>query len=369
MLQTPSPPPQEAFFQTDFVRLRRWLPWLHLFRIWGMSLDARKIFIGAIGLWLVSHVPIQDLPEWSVTVPTEITGRPEMPQQSVHITPDMYSQSPGGISWSYLVPMMSLAHSLMRSTWSVTWALNVAHALIQFLVLLYVGVAISRMAAVEFTTGSRSSIKTNLNFANSHVIGSLFGLLIPGLMAALLWGMGTLLGPFASVAYLGMAVIGLVTILSAMVMLIVWCVVLSTPLVVGAVAVDHSDGFDSFSRSFYYLFNRGIYYLIMIIGSLLAFEFLYLWGVYFVQSIQLTMLSSVELTTQTGQSLSFWFAVLQALLEGWRMSIFWTTSTVCYFLVRLSADGTPLDQMWRKQATRPAGEVPLVGLADREANG
>ena len=70
--------------------------------------------------------------------------------------------------------------------------------------------------------------------------------------------------------------------------------------------------------------------------------------------------------TMAGSALSFWLQVFAWLLEGFAISFFWTAATIIYFLLRLSLDAKPLDQIFMPAAQPNGQTLPLVGIPAAE---
>ena len=58
-----------------------------------------------------------------------------------------------------------------------------------------------------------------------------------------------------------------------------------------------------------------------------------------------------------------WLHVLNIVCLGVVVSLFWSATTVIYFLLRQSDDGTPLDEVYIPGPPPKAEPLPLVGVA------
>ena len=127
------------------------------------------------------------------------------------------------------------------------------------------------------------------------------------------------------------------------------------PLAFAAVSVDGSDGFDAVSRSYSYVYQRPLQYLVyaalgIAIGMIgyffiawfvdLAILLIAGWGnaplADFMQGRPETLVSWV---------LSFWCWCFQMVKVGFLFGYFWACSTVIYVILRRSVDGTPIDEI------------------------
>lgn len=132
------------------------------------------------------------------------------------------------------------------------------------------------------------------------------------------------------------------------------------PLMVAAISTEGSDGFDGLSRAFGYVMNRPWYLLWLIVlacGVGLITTFFAWW--FFDIAAWLT--SSILQMPHPGAV--FWGEVQAALRVAVLASYFWSATTVIYFLLRQSDDGTPLDQVYIPGPPPKPEPLPLAGVA------
>ena len=60
---------------------------------------------------------------------------------------------------------------------------------------------------------------------------------------------------------------------------------------------------------------------------------------------------------------TLWLHVLNVTRIGVSVSLFWSATTVIYFLLRQSEDGTPLDQVYMPGPPPKPDSLPVVGVA------
>jgi hypothetical protein len=214
------------------------------------------------------------------------------------------------------------------------------------------GVALCRATAVQFCREEGPSFRHSLQWSFRRCPSSLGSLLTPlgfllmvGIVVAglslpgIVPGLGTLwlkmVAPVQTVL-----VYGLLAILALLPLL--W------PLIVAAVAVDDSDAFDAFSRSFSLITSRPWATLALlalcagatvVIGKILEYLAMItpactqqFCGFFLGESGKLTMQVSV----------GYWSRIVVATILS---SLFWSHVTIVYLFLRQAVDGTPLDTL------------------------
>lgn len=387
MLERPQPMLQEEFNMTDWARLRRWFPVLHLLRIWGIAFDWRKMLLGAVALFLATILPwvypsAEEPPaayrpgirgfEWTLVEYLQVsTDRFYQAFRYGNPLTDPQPHQPDILlmPWTSLRQSILLVGRFCSSPWN--WQQSrqlLVPAVIAIVMWSFFGIALARMTACEFTTGQRLGVGKAMRYAVEHLGNAIGALSLPGSLALVLWGLAWLCGRFVTVPYLGVASAAAAAFFSLLVTIIIWCLLLSFPLMIASVGVDRCDAFDSFSRSYHYLLNRGISMLLMLLGSLFALNFLFALAGDFSRSVELVVEQAVKVKAETFPAAhQSWVGLIHLFIEGLGISLFWTASTVVYFLTRHSADGMPLDVWWTPKPARAEGELPLMGIAERDA--
>ncbi|MDA0284414.1 MAG: hypothetical protein O3B86_13775, partial [Planctomycetota bacterium] len=180
------------------------------------------------------------------------------------------------------------------------------------------------------------------------------------------------------------------------------------PLMIAAISTEDSDGFDGLSRGFGYLIDRpwnaGLLAIVslsifavsrfvvaILIGltiSLGANAISRGYGTELVESspsvfnASVSVAASLEATLTNrvafawpdsiaGIAIVVWIGIPAVMLAGFGPSFFWSATTVTYFLLRHSDDGTPLDAVtdWplKSSLTADAAETP-IGNSPGEAD-
>jgi len=309
------------------------------------------------------------------------------------------------VAYSLLTPVRSLIEPCRvlfqtNNSWS-----PLAFAWTQLLWALAVwslfGGALCRMNALQFATRKRIGLFDALKFSRRQWQNYLVAPLLPLSAVMILQGFNWLLGWLASLApavgdvilAIGWCVVLFCGFLMAMLVL---GLALGWPLMIAAISTEDSDGFDGLSRTFGYLFDRPWHVALFAFSSLPIFAasrllvailvgltvslatdavergrgatavqpyFTYVFQAGLSHHSGLTPIGPAgvvastldsELTTihRVRQSEALpematfaWICIPALLYVGFGPAFFWSATTVTYFLLRQSDDGTPLDSV------------------------
>ncbi|MBC7816179.1 MAG: hypothetical protein IAG10_04705 [Planctomycetaceae bacterium] len=229
------------------------------------------------------------------------------------------------------------------------------------------GGALSRMMAVRFARDESVPLRAALRFSirnwQSYLYGPLLPLLGVGFFTLIAFSVGSLERWLIASNGMVLAVFGFVPVLCAVAMtFLLWLTAVGWPLMTVATSTEGSDGFDGLSRAFGYVLNRfwyllGLTLLVVIIGYFASGLLI----LFFETAFWLVDWSVGP--TSENDSGSLWFDVLNIVRLGVSVSFFWSATTVIYFLLRQSDDGTPLDQVYIPGPPPKAEPLPLVGVA------
>lgn len=341
--------------QTSAVQLRRdiyaFLPWLHLLRAVTIAMRPRMLVLGLIG-WGAVH--------WGIVATAacfpSAFWKPGI--DDVSVTTLAVKTMPVLPKWlSESWPFMSLLSPLRaifgtHASWS-----SVAAAWTLLLWALFVwgivGGAMSRLAAFQFARHERKGVRYALKFSARQCLSYLIAPLLPLTGVACLAGVSAVVGFLVNLeeAY----GFGVLTILmpiclglSYLMTLMLIGLGLGWPLMIAAISTEDSDGFDGLCRSFGFLWDRPwhIAGLMTLCG-----------GLFFVGNQAVTVfcdlatylmswsanLCDVVPGSKCGNTTArLWQQVGALPVQAFVPSFFFTASTVVYFLVRQSDDGTPL---------------------------
>ncbi|MEE3364543.1 MAG: hypothetical protein VX304_02775 [Planctomycetota bacterium] len=281
-----------------------------------------------------------------------------------------------------------------RDSWSET-AVEWSRFLVAIITWSLAGVMLVRLTAADVTRGESLSLAQVTRFGLGHVASLLSAALISLSCFGVLWGLGTMGGLIAKIPTAGPLVVSLLWFIPMVLGLLMAFVavgfVAGWPLMVATIGVEDSDGFDGFSHATGFLTDRpallgGYTVLGTIVGSIaicLAWCLLSLTLWLASASVstglnafaggdgELLAISSGESTSLVGGRevpaglvsdsespvenddvpfsstfLVFWTRVAYLLFVGYAASVFWGIVTGLYLIVRESADGIPVTQMW-----------------------
>lgn len=281
-----------------------------------------------------------------------------------------------------------------RDSWSET-AVEWSRFLVAIITWSLAGVILVRLTAADVTRGESLSLAQATGFGLRHVASLLSAALISLSCFGVLWGLGTVGGFIAKIPTAGPLVVSLLWFIPMVLGLLMGFVavgfVAGWPLMVATIGVEDSDGFDGFSHATGFLTDRpallgGYAVLGTIVGSIaicLAWCLLSLTLWLASASVstglsafgggdgELLAISSGESTSLVGGRevpaglvsdsespgedddvpfsstfLVFWTRVAYLLFVGYAASVFWAVVTGLYLIVRESADGIPMTQMW-----------------------
>ncbi len=365
----------------DSIRWHSVLPWLHLLRATQLALRIRVLFVSlcavvvfGMGEMAIRRLPFHEARESRGTLDEALVSTlpnlESLRSPTLDLSPHK-NESHLWLTWPWvtvaapakqLFPPFPQTWSGVAARWTeLLWAL-LAWAIF--------GGAITRMHAVRFARDSSVSPGHAVHFSSrlwtSYLYGpllpmlgvgglSLIGLCAGGLDSWLGGGRGgwlLILGWLPLVA--GFAIAALLILLGA-----------SWPLMVAAISVEGSDGFDGLSRAFGYVLNR-LWLFVWLVGLALGLGLLlnYFLMFFFQFSTHLAAWSTgINDGIREVRSFDLWKELVRLLHLAALVSYFWSATTVIYFLLRQSDDGTPLDQVYIPGPPPKAEPLPLVGLA------
>lgn len=375
----------------DTIRWHSALPCLHLLRATQLAFRARTIALAmlAVLIFALGNAALRNLPfvkgkdaEALFPVLTELSESLSEYKNSAEdqsrgwLIPREVPTEIGYRGWSegyrWMVwPLETVFRPARRlfdfgNRWS-----DVATAWTSLLWALFVwgvfGGALTRMMAVRFARDESVSVRTALRFSirnwQSYLYGPLLPMLGVGFFTLIAFSVGSVERWLAASNGLVLAVFGFVPLLCAVAMTFLLALMaVGWPLMTVAISTEGSDGFDGLSRAFGYVLNR----FWCLLGQTLL---VWLMG-YFTIGLLFAFFGTTSWLIDwsvgpisKGVSGVLWFDVLNVARLGVSISFFWSATTVIYFLLRQSDDGTPLDQVYIPGPPPKAEPLPLVGVA------
>ena len=362
-------------------RYRRFFPWLHLFRAFGISLALRQLLLSVLALgtlslatWLVSVIPTGETAQSDARFTAEswIAALPD--GQHLHPALKRATMAETARPW----------HDLLAATGgafrpgSTTNQRLMAH--VRFAIALAVwslfGVALCRLAAIQFARDEVGSFRQATQFAVTRWRHSVSAPLVP-LAASILvmLGVWTLVLPshlpFVGSAWLRVASPALLAGGSAVIVLLL-AAALGWPLMIAAIAVDDCDGFGGLSRSYSFWAGRPFHAIgFALVAALIEACILTVASLFFDAAIAMVHFGAVLATSDVEQLATIIRAcknVTNILLGTFEISLFWTSATIVYLLLRQAVDQKPFDQIAPDDSERPVrNPLPVVGIPATDA--
>ncbi|RLS56564.1 MAG: hypothetical protein DWH91_06415 [Planctomycetota bacterium] len=389
---------QEEFFLTDAARLRRWLPWLHLPAILRLAFDPRKLILSLMALVLLGIPSLirQKFDAQSHTVPL-----PWSPEGLFHPS----SRSLPGTEQIFANPAVILQESILQGPAVLTPVHNVygqgqqilgprfrwGRTSLRMLELLWtwavwavLGTLLCRLAALDFL-GRDTGWGEAWRYCRSRFLSAFSAPLLPLIGIIGLWLPCVVAGGLTRIAGLGEPLVAaawpIVWMCGGGLTLMLFGLTICWPLMIATVSIEGTDAFDGLSRSYNYLFSRPWYLLWMVcfaIGLCGGGMFAVRWLAASAETLALQSFDAgasdavverfagVSQTSAGGPPLvKLWRQVFRLGTNALAHSLFWSSVTVIFLLLRKSVDSTPLDQLGAERRLT-GNELPLVGIPAAE---
>ena len=253
----------------------------------------------------------------------------------------IYSSAPARRAFSLFRDATPRADALNKGRTEENAAVFAVHS-VEFLVALWLALAVARSAVVRLTTSSRSSTFASLKFAFKRYPSALLTLVAPLIFVA----------AFAVLALVARRTIPVSAVFSPVVMLlalafefILALLILSAPLGVAAVASENCDGFDAISRGVSYLIQRSLIWLLYAFFA----QILICAGSFLLAFIARYAASGfVACYTADGAlydkfCVEFWGSLILYVPQAYPYVAAIVYSCAIYVMLRRSVDGTPFE--------------------------
>ena len=358
----------------DAIRWRSVLPWLNLLRAAQLALRVRPVLLAMLALFVWRRVSVlfHDLLfDVSNLNPLAIWrwNDPHFTRNWGETQPQVYLISAESLIWevwpwetvtSPAAKLFEVGNSWpsVASAWTnLLWSL---------LVWAIFGGAITRIAAVRFARDESVPLFTALKFSSRNWQCYLYGPLLPMLGVGVFAALGSSIGALNNWWNVGtggvMYYLGFIPVLCGLAMaFLLLLTALSWPLMIAAISTEGSDGFDGLSRAFGYVMNRPWYFAFLLCVSYLVGTAT-LVGAKLFAAFALT-LAEWSTGIPRGSDFEIWRSNANLAVLAVMVCYFWSATTVIYFLLRQSEDGTPLDQVYIPGPPPKPEPLPVVGVA------
>lgn len=419
-----SDPLQEQFFESDGVKVKRFLPWLNLFRAFRLAIGLRVLMLGILAGGLLSageyaiswlpfapqmNQPTDDGDEGPIrtTWPWEPGFLIDSSEEDELLTSASIAgmaEDPGkvlksSINFGHVIlwPARTVIEpATVLFSANLNWkdaALNWCQLIWALLVWSALGVAIVRIVVLEFAGRESPSLSGSLKFSGEQLTSAIGSVILPSVALGGLYLACRIAGWLALVSWLRpvVAVFWIVDLLCGLgIAIILMLLAAGWPLMICTMAVDRGDAFEGFTRAFSYVFGRPWYALWLLLLTTLYGSVVFAFLVTIISSSahlaeqasgghagidQITLLTPSLIRTESvpveGGELAaaiggFWLWIWATLCVGFVASFFWTACGLSYLLLRKSVDATPLDEIHEADMQTRADALPLSGIAAAE---
>ncbi len=381
-------------------RYRRHFPWLHIFRAFGIALALRQLLLSglalatiALGQYLFTGFGLSE-----PAAPQPARGRtaqiaeilnesPQAPPRTENTPPnepDQWQQRFG--AWPKVLfapsvrPWGDVLFSAIPMLSPTTSRLNRVLALLQFAWAISVwslfGLALCRLAAIQVARDESGSFRRATQYGVTRWKYAVAAPLIP-LAAAMI----VLFGVMCLVVPSHLPLIGHVWLYAASpallaggcaVIVLLLTAALGWPLMIAAIAVDDCDGFGGLSRAYSFCTGRPAHAIVFATVAVAFASFL--------THVTSTLFATATLLARTTAAIATSHVthletvshgcglVAHALEETFAISLFWTSVTLVYMLLRAAVDQRPLDHLAPDETERPPRTpLPVVGIPATDA--
>lgn len=300
----------------------------------------------------------------------------------------------------YVGPLWGLSQHPLYFTLFFLWFLILAAIF---------GGAISRIAAVQVARDEKISLRSALRFSTGKFVSFISAPLIPVLIIVVIGLIVAFVGLLGNIPWLGELVIGIAFFLALVAGFLITLVLIGLiggfSLMYPTIAAEGTDSFDAISRSFSYLYARpwrlAFYALAAMLYGAITYLFvrLFVWLVlisshtaaalfiwrdaagqddvlhamwppppsYTDLSYSIPFINLTPIQDFSAVLLSFWIYLMIALVAAYAVSLYFSISTIIYFLMRREVDATELDDVYLDPHDEELGGYSDVPEADTEA--
>ncbi|MFG0251475.1 MAG: hypothetical protein ACF8NJ_01215 [Phycisphaerales bacterium JB038] len=278
-------------------------------------------------------------------------------------------------AWESVQTAWARLGNLGSTLWHNHTVFSIVFGVLLILLFCFAGGAISRMTALDLSEGRAMRSTEGIGFSLARFRGSLLSLLFFPIVALLLclliavvWG---ILLRFPALNIIGALGCGLALLLGLIVVLIGVGFLACFSLMVPALAVEQTDGYDAQQRAYAYLLARPghlvLYTLLALIQGAVALTIIW---VVALATLNLTaalagwiggdavqemaggwsrLLEDREVWMLSGTQrfaaglIGIWRAILAALVAAFLISFYFSSQTIIYLLLRWEADGEAIE--------------------------
>jgi hypothetical protein len=277
-------------------------------------------------------------------------------ESALALDPLDFAQSIGSTAWT------------IRDTVMESPLISLIIGLPLIAILSVAGGSISRSAALEFATGRFASRDDTLGFTLRRIrqfVGAVIGPIVLCVIIFLLIAVGGLLLSVPALDVVGSILYAVALCMGIFATVVLMLHVLALPMIIPALAIEGTDSFDAIQRSYAYVIGKPLRYLsytliLLFLGVLSAAVFTLVahgsiemtdWAASFFASDStqrvLTNEGEMGATKATANSIiEIWRTIIKLFVAGYVISLFFTSSTMLYLVIRRICDGQDVNEVW-----------------------
>jgi hypothetical protein len=351
------------------------LIWPKVLRAPALACSPNRLISGCVGVFLISlilnlyswlrspHNSSDEQAETSELAQAAESATPSVTQLIESFMDAIVRLDLIQLAQTVIDTVMVLRYNALHNTWQ-TLILGILFATVYALV----GGSISRSAAFEFAQGRYASREETIHFTLSRA-RQYFGAIVgPFFFAAILFliiAIGGLLLSFPIVDLLGSVLYAFGLALGIIATVVLLLHVVALPLIIPALSVEGTDGFDAIQRSYAYVIGRPLrYFSYVLLLSILGFIAATVCAMLANVSQEMTdsaanlFFSHAAESALTGEGdlgatkslahgiIEAFRGVLAIIVAGYIASLFFTSSTMLYLAIRRICDGQGITEIW-----------------------
>ncbi|MBO6739649.1 MAG: hypothetical protein JJ916_07315 [Phycisphaerales bacterium] len=349
------------------------LIWPRVLRAPALALSPNRLIAGCVGVFLVAL--ILNAYDWlrGDTTPSGSAGSDPITATLTEIAEGLLGAI-ASLNPVRLTETVVWAATILRNSVMNNPLLTILLGLPVVTVLVLVGGTISRSTAFEFAQGRYASRDETVHFTlhrAKHFVSAVIGPVLFSTLIFLLIAIGGLLLSFPILDVIGSLLYAVGLALGALASFVLVLHVVASPMIVPALSIEGTDGFDAIQRCYAYVIGKPLRYFIYVlllgtIATIAASIFALLasvaqdmtdWAANYFSSLATE--SALTGEGNLGATKSFAYNTIEAIrgivtiiVYGYVVSLYFTSATLLYLAIRRICDGQGLTEIWEPVSDR-----------------